>query len=91
MLGHAVMELMSVFARQEHSGGSATMVSDLFNRLSRFKTLTPLTNDSAEWMEVGENMHQNARDSSCFSTDGGRTYYDIDTEDRVTQVSKVTP
>lgn len=78
MTRKAVLELMEVFARQGHSGMSASIVLDLFSQLSDFKPLTPLTNDPADWNEVGEGVWQCRRQSSAFSADGGRTYWTLD-------------
>lgn len=84
-IGHAVMDLMRAFAGKGHSGGSAMLTLAVFNKLAKFKSLTPITNDPAEWTDVsamsGAPMWQNARQSSCFSTDGGKTHYDIDAGD----------
>ena len=59
MLAEAVMELMEVFADQGHSGFSAMLTLDLFNRLGQYQTLTPITGDITEWNDV-----------SCYSTSG---------------------
>ena len=100
MIGDAVLELMKVFASQGHSGFSATVTSELFDLLSRYKTLTPITNDPAEWMNVREHygkeaagkgmegVWQNKRDGTLFSNDGGKTHYSIDDKDRKIQVTK---
>lgn len=88
MLGPAVMALVRTFASQGHSGFSAMVTLQLFETVAKFKTLTPITSDPAEWMDVadmGANgdppVWQNRRKSSCFSNDGGKTYYDIDAGD----------
>lgn len=88
MLGEAVMKLIRVFAQEGHSGASAHYTLDLFDRVARFKTLTTITDSSDEWMDVADRMPngdppvwQNKRQSSCFSNDGGKTYYDIDAGD----------
>ena len=39
MLGEAVMELIRTFAKQGHSGCSAGITADLFNRVVRYKPL----------------------------------------------------
>ena len=87
-IAKAVLALMEVFAAQGHSGFSAMLTLDIFNKLARFKTLTPITSDPSEWMDVADRMPngdppvwQNKRQSSCFSNDGGQTYYDIDAGD----------
>ncbi len=97
--GSAVLELVKAFAAQGHSGGSAGLVLAAFDRVARFKTLTNITNDPAEWMDVcdarngHQAMWQNTRSSSCFSTDGGKTYYDIDAGDdrKVRQTPEMKP
>lgn len=89
MLGRAVLDLVRVFAAEGHSGASAHLTLNIFDKVARFKTLTPVTSDPSEWMEVGKDrspggertVWQNTRESSCFSTDGGKTYYDIDADD----------
>jgi hypothetical protein len=88
-LAPAIMELIRIFAAEGHSGMSAAWSIQLFTRLASFKALTPLTDDSAEWFDVsdfggpsGKPMWQNIRQSSCFSEDGGKTYYDIDENGR---------
>lgn len=75
MLGDAVVELVELFAKQGHSGMSAMMTTALFEKLSSFKALTPLTTDPDEWVEVGEYTWQNRRQSEAFSEDGGMTYH----------------
>ena len=78
MLYEAIMKMIKVFADEGHSGFSAMKTLAIFDTLARFKPLSPLTNDPEEWMEVGEKMWQNKRDSECFSVDGGQTYYKLD-------------
>jgi hypothetical protein len=86
MLAPAIMDLIRLFAAEGHSGMSAAMSLEIFTRLASFRALTPLTVDPAEWHDVaemsGEPMWQNIRQSTCFSKDGGKTYYDIDEKDR---------
>lgn len=79
-LGQAVMELMEVFAKQDHSGMSASMTRELFYQLSDFKALSSLTNNPHEWQEVHRGTWQNRRQSNAFSLDGGKTYYVLDTQ-----------
>ena len=78
MLGEAVMELIELFGSQDHSGMSAAMTIDLFDRLASYKPLSELTDNPTEWMDVSEELWQSRRNPVCFSNDGGRTYYDID-------------
>lgn len=89
-IGEAVMKLIRAFASDEHSGGSAALTLAAFDRVVRFKTLTPLTDNPDGWMEVGDLMWQSRRQSSCFSRDDGKTYYDIDAgDDREIRASEV--
>jgi hypothetical protein len=89
MLGHAVMKMVRVFASEGHSGMSASLALQIFDRVARFKTLSPITNDPEEWMNVSDlggdalgTVWQNKRDFSMFSTDGGKTYYSVDDKER---------
>lgn len=84
MMAEAVMELMKVFAGQGHSGMSADMTRELFNKLSNFEVLTELTDNGDEWNDVTEfgdpdvPCWQSQRAPASFSTDGGKTYYNLD-------------
>jgi hypothetical protein len=101
MLGDAVLELLKVFGNQGHSGMSAMMTIDLFDKLAKQKNLTPITDDPAEWMNVQEyygkdgagqgmkGVWQNRRDAALFSNDGGKTYYSVDDENR--DIKKAEP
>jgi len=88
MIGKAVMELIEKFSEQGHSGFSASMVVDIFNKLASFKTLSKLTSDPEEWNNVsemsGKPMWQSKRCPSAFSKDGGKTWYDLDWKDTMT-------
>lgn len=82
MIGEAVMELVEVFAKQGHSGFSASLTLELFNKVVNYKNLTPIGKTKAEWIDQseasGEPLWQNKRRGSTFSRDGGKTWYDID-------------
>lgn len=84
MLGPAVLKLVEVFAAQGHSGMSAHVTIDLFSRVASFKALTPITSRKSEWRklardEIGrDGVWQSLRQSSLFSENGGKTYYDVD-------------
>ena len=66
MVKENVLELMSVFQKQGHSGFSAPYVLNIFNKLAMYKPITPLTGDDSEWNEVGNDMYQNNRCSAVF-------------------------
>lgn len=88
MLAPAVMELITTFSDQGHSGQSAMIVATLFARLVQWRPLSPLTDDPDEWLEVskemltkaeikeGKRIWQSKRAPACFSRDGGKTYKD---------------
>ena len=79
-------EMLERFVREGHSGFSASVTLDLFNKLARYKRLTPLTSNPNEWEDVSKIsneacLYQSKRQSSCFSEDGLQTYYDIDADE----------
>ena len=76
-LGVATLELIKVFADQEHSGMSASMVRNLFHKLANYDPITPLTFKDEEWCdEHGDNSFQNTRNSAVFKEGkDGRPYY----------------
>ena len=83
MIPEAVLALVKAHSEQGHSGGSHHLVLEIFNRVINYKTLTPISSDPSEWLkhdyEVGgHNSWQNKRQSSVFSQDGGKTWYDLD-------------
>ncbi len=71
MLGDAVMKMIKVFADEGHSGYSASMAINVFERVARFEPLTPLTGAEDEWNEVGDGMFQNRRCSHVFKDASG--------------------
>ena len=80
-------DMLKVFSEADHSGFSASVTLQLFNRLAEFKCLTPLSNDPDEWCDISKDAgfpektyYQSKRQCSCFSDDGLKTYYDIDEE-----------
>jgi hypothetical protein len=66
LTGRAVLDLIKLFSKQRHTGMSASIVRQLFNQLSSYKTITPLTGEDSEWTEVGEGLFQNNRCSNIF-------------------------
>jgi len=72
MLGKAVLDLVEMFAREDHSGMSAGMAIATFARLANFQPLAPLTGAEDEWSNTeddfaegnGQIVWQNKR---CFS------------------------
>jgi hypothetical protein len=71
-LGYAVMELIETFSKQEHSGFSANMAINIFTKLAKYETITPLTLQDDEFNDNG----QNKRMSSVFKdSKTGRCFY----------------
>jgi len=70
-LGPAVMRLVDIFAEEGHSGFSAGIAINLFNRVARFEPLTPLTGEDHEWQEVTDDLWQNLRCFHVFKTSKG--------------------
>lgn len=68
MTGDAVMELIKVFSKQGHSGMSANLVRNLFNKVADYKPLSPITCDADEWSkdELDGHTFQNTRCSAVF-------------------------
>ena len=75
MLGEAVLDLIETFSEQGHSGASAAMTASLFNKLSRFEPIRPLTGADDEWVKVSDGLFQNKHCSRVFKdTKRGETY-----------------
>jgi|SRR5579863_2061935 len=76
MLADAVMKMIKVFGDEGHSGFSANMAINIFEKVARFEPLTPLKGTDDEWMEIGPDEFQNIRCSHVFKKNGAA--YDID-------------
>jgi hypothetical protein len=86
-IGNCVYEICKLFAEQGHSGLSASITLQLLDELLvKGNTLSSLTNNPDEWMDVtemsGYKLHQSKRKFSCFSDDNLNTYYDTNDENR---------
>jgi hypothetical protein len=86
-IGNCVYEICKLFAEQGHSGLSASITLKLLDELLvKDNTLSPLTNNPDEWMDVtemsGYKLYQSKRKFSCFSDDNLKTYYDTNDENR---------
>jgi hypothetical protein len=86
-IGNCVYEICKLFAEQGHSGLSANITLQLLDELLvKGNTLSSLTNNPDEWMDVtemsGYKLHQSKRKFSCFSDDNLNNYYNIDDENR---------
>jgi hypothetical protein len=74
MMGDAVLKMIETFAEEGHSGYSARMAVDLFEKLARFQPITPLTGADDEWTEVAEGLWQNKRSPRVFKEADGVAY-----------------
>ena len=83
LIPDAVMALVKTHSEQGHSGMSSAITLEIFNKVINFKALTPLSSNPAEWEDVGGGFWQNKRQCSCFSKDGGATWYDVDDPGRL--------
>lgn len=71
-----ILDLITVFAEQGHSGSSASYVVGIVEKLMMFEPLTPLTGEDGEWCEVMPGTFQNKRCPNVFKENGEA--YDID-------------
>lgn len=73
-----IIDLLSVFSSQGHSGSSAPYVLNIFEKVSSFKPITPIECTDLEWGESFSNddSYQNKRLSSVFKKGkDGKPYY----------------
>ena len=83
MISQSVLKLIHEFATQNHSGLSASITLDIFEKLANFKPLTELTDSPGEWEDhtttSGTRLYQNKRNSRAFTSDPSfKRYYDMD-------------
>lgn len=76
-----ILELLTVFVRQGHSGYSAGYCISVFSQLAKFEPLCPLTGEDNEWNRITEDgddgtLFQNNRCSHVFKNKNGA--YDQD-------------
>lgn len=77
MIGEAAMEIVGMFAQQEHSGWSASVLAEVVNKLMRYEPLSPLTGEEKEWSKVADGLYQNRRCGRVFKNDQG-TVWDVE-------------
>lgn len=91
MTGKAVLELCNIFAKQGHSGMSASVVASIFHRLTKWEPISPLTGEDDEWQNIGCGLYQNKRCPSVFKEKDKAyqsDYYIFQEEDGTTFTSK---
>lgn len=76
---NGLCKVVAAFAEMGHSGFSAEHCTVVLEKLLRYRPLSPITDDPAEWIDRaqemgGEPFWQNVRDSRAMSRDGGKTY-----------------
>jgi hypothetical protein len=83
-LTNGVCKVVAAFAEMGHSGFSAEHTTVVLEKLLRYRPLSPITDDPAEWEDRSEMsgypIWQNVRDSRAMSKDGGKTYTLVDEE-----------
>jgi len=73
-LFYDIIDLLTVFYKQGHSGGSAPIALKMFNRLALYKPLSLLTGEESEWgTECNED--QNNRCPAVFRRKDGTAFY----------------
>lgn len=73
----AILELIELFAKQGHSGFSASYCINAFTKLANFEPLGPLTGADTEWCDVSEgSMWQNRRCGHVFKDSADGPAYD---------------
>lgn len=61
-----IMEIVRIFAKQGHSGFSASYAIGALTRLLALEPLTPLQGTEDEWVEVSPGLYQNKRCGHVF-------------------------
>ena len=76
-------DLLELMEKQGLSDASRNIVISLFDKLAQYKTLSPLTNNPDEWINVSSLSQvcwQSKRIPSCF-TYNFITYHDVDADE----------
>lgn len=76
-------ELIETLSKAGYSGMSIGITLDIFNKLAKWETLTPLTNNPDEWVKLEgceDGDWQSKRNPSCFTRDF-KTYHDIEADE----------
>lgn len=91
----ALVAAVAAYASYGHSGGSTSMAIRQLGILLRRGTLSELTGDPAEWIDLREQsgcpMWQSVRCPAAFSDDGGRTFWLLPNRDGVTGWPNIPP
>lgn len=71
-----ILELLGTFGHQGHSGSSAYYLINLFNKLSRYEIISPITGEDSEWCDVCADFYQNNRCGHVFKNKETGECYD---------------
>lgn len=79
LMSQNILEVIQVFSKQGHSGGSAAWFLNIFKKLADYEPLTPLTGEDDEWIDRssfgnGAPYWQNIRCSRVFKQADGTCY-----------------
>lgn len=74
LVAEAILDLIELFASQDHSGFTAPYTVGAFKRLAMYKPLAPLTGEDSEWNEIEPGFYQNKRYSAVFKEKDGKVY-----------------
>lgn len=69
-----ILQIVTIFADQGHSGFSASYAISALKKLLNFEPLSPLTGAEDEWQEVMEGTWQNTRCGRVFKGADGVAY-----------------
>ena len=78
MMDKCVLDLLQVLADQGHSNHTVHYCLAVFERLAKFKPLTPLTGEDDEWNEYADGLFQNKRYSAVFKDGKDGRAYDVE-------------
>jgi len=70
LICNQVMELLDLFGTHGHSGTTAPYARTMFDKLSSYEPIAPLTGEDWEWIEVGKGVYQNKRCGHVFKENG---------------------
>jgi hypothetical protein len=72
-----LLHMVNEFAKEGHSGFSASYARNHLEKLLRFEPIGPLTGEPNEWNHIADNLWQNNRCSRVFMDSQG-TAWDIE-------------
>lgn len=82
--------------REKCGEREAAYIMDLFEMIIRGDNLAPITDDPDEWeykkdaTQTGNDLWQNNRNSNIYSSDGGRTWFDLSDPHSQTVLSTIS-